>query len=144
MKESNQDRKILDYIKGRYGNACRTEKRHADRYSEGGLPDLNIVVYGVSIQIEDKVQEEFPRDNQFLRLLEYETAGAISFWCDSFEMFLYKWEELVEGDERFQYMKKKWEERVNKVDNWGLAFIDYKEKHMEDRKLWIKYYKENK
>lgn len=145
VKESAQDQRILAWIKERYGNACRLEKRHADRYTEAGLPDLNIVVYGVSIQIEDKVITEFPRDNQLLRLLQYQTAGAITFWCDSMEMFERKWETLVEGDRRFQFMKAEWESIYGgKEYNWAHSIENYKQEQEQNREAWMQYYKETR
>ena len=142
MKESSQDQKIISWVKERYGNACKNEKRHADRYSERGLPDLNFVVYGMSIQIEDKVEKEFPRDDQLLRLLEYGTAGAISFWADTFEMFLSKWEEYVEGNSTFQYLKSIWKEP--EISNSALRFEQYKLLQQENRRQWLLKYKESK
>lgn len=142
MKESNQDQKIIAWVQDRYGIACKTEKRHADRYSERGLPDLNFVVYGMSIQIEDKLEKEFPRDDQLQRLSEYATSGAISFWVDTFEMFLSKWEEYVEGNLVFKYLKSVW--REPEISNSALRFLDYKEKQQNNRKEWLQRYKENK
>lgn len=141
MKESSQDRKILSWIRDKYGNACKLEKRHADRYTERGLPDLSICVYGMNIQIEDKIIKEFPRDDQLLRMYEYQTAGAISFWTDSFEMFLEKWEQLVEGDYRFKFMKSEWLKR-EEVVNIAVSFLGYKEEQENNRKEWLKHYKE--
>lgn len=142
MKESNQDQKIIKWIEDTYGEACRTEKRHADRYTEVGLPDINVVLYGMSIQIEDKIIKEFPRDDQINRLLEYQTAGAISMWVDSFEMFLGKWEKYVEGNPIFKYLKSVWKEP--EISNKALRFIDYKTKQVQNREEWMKIYKENK
>jgi hypothetical protein len=142
MKESNQDQKIIAWVKNRYGNACKTEKRHADRYSERGLPDLNFVVYGMSIQIEDKIEKEFPRDDQLQRALEYKNAGAISFWVDTFEMFLSKWEEYVEGNPVFAYLKSIWKEPEE--PNPAIRFLRYNEEQQENRKQWLLKYKENK
>ena len=142
MKESVQDQKIISWVKERYGIACKLEKRHADRYSERGLPDLNFVVYGMSIQIEDKVEKEFPRDDQLQRMLEYKTAGAISFWVDTFEMFLSKWEELVEGNTIFKYVKSAWKEP--EISNIAFRFLDHKKKEEDNRAYWLKIYKENK
>ena len=145
QRESDQDSDIAQYLKSRYGNACRFEKRHADAFTEVGLPDINLSVYGMSIQIEDKIRGEFPRDNQIKRLLEYDTSGAISFWVDSFEMFIEKWEELVEGDPRFRFMKSEWEKRDSienlKNRNIALAFIEYKEKQVNIRDEQLLKYK---
>lgn len=137
--ESAQDEQIKDYLEARYGDAVRYEKRHADKYSEVGLPDINISFYGMSIQIEDKVPKEFPRDNQLQKLNEYKDSGAIVFWCDSFKMFLSKWEELVEGDPRVQYLKEHYT-----LDNKSRAyrFLDYKKYQEEDRQKWMEIYKQ--
>ena len=142
MKESNQDQKIIQWLKDRYGKACKTEKRHADRYSERGMPDLNITVYGFSVQIEDKVEGEFPRDDQLQRLLEYQTAGSVSFWADTFEMFLSKWEEYVEQNPVFIYLKSIWKEPL--ITNVALRFENYKSEQKENRRQWMLKYKENK
>lgn len=145
-KESDQDSDIALWLKEKYGKAVRFEKRHADRYTEVGLPDINICLYGMSIQIEDKLITEFPRDNQLQKLLEYDNAGAISFWVDTFDMFLEKWELFVEGDPRFKYMKLCWEQRdalenlSNK--NQAIAFIEYKTKQLKIRQEQLLKYKE--
>ena len=137
--ESDQDEQIKLYLEQRYGDAVRYEKRHADQYSEVGLPDINISFYGMSVQIEDKVPKEFPRDNQLQKLNEYKDSGAIVFWCDSFKMFLSKWEELVEGDPRVQYLK----EHYNISDKARVyRFLDYKKSQEDDRKKWMEIYKQ--
>lgn len=138
-KESSQDEQIRDYLKDRYGNAVRFEKRHADQYSELGLPDINISIYGICVQIEDKLPKEFPRDNQLEKLNQYKVSGAIVFWCDSFKMFLSKWEELVEGDIRFQYMKSQYKEDTRP---YVYSYMDYREEQIKDREKWMKIYKE--
>lgn len=136
--ESDQDEQIKNYLEARYGDAIRYEKRHADKYSEVGLPDINISFYGMSIQIEDKVPKEFPRDNQLQKLNEYKDSGAIVFWCDSFKMFLYKWENLVEGDPRVKYLKEHYT-----IDSKSRVyrFLDYKKAQEEDREKWMDIYK---
>lgn len=137
--ESAQDEQIKEYLEHRYGDAIRYEKRHADKYSEVGLPDINISFYGMSVQIEDKVPKEFPRDNQLQKLNEYKDSGAIVFWCDSFKMFLSKWEELVEGDYRVQYLKEQY--KIS-TESRAYRFLDYKRSQEEDRQKWLKIYKE--
>lgn len=138
-KESSQDEQIKIYLENRYGNAVRFEKRHADQYSEIGMPDINISLYGMSIQIEDKLPKEFPRDNQLEKLNQYRVSGAIVFWCDSFKMFLYKWEELVEKDPRIQFLKNNYKE-----DNrpYVYSYLEYREEMTKDREKWLKIYKE--
>ena len=138
-KESSQDEQIKLYLKNRYGNAVRFEKRHADNYSEVGLPDINLSVYGMSVQIEDKLPKEFPRDNQLEKLNQYKVSGAIVFWCDSFKMFLRKWEELVEGDPRIKFLKENYKEDSRP---YVYSFLDFKKEQMEDREKWMKIYKE--
>lgn len=138
-KESAQDNQIKEYLEHRYGNAVRFEKRHADQYSEIGLPDINISLYGMSIQIEDKLPKEFPRDNQLEKLNQYRVSGAIVFWCDSFKMFLSKWEELVEGDPRFKYMKENY--KFNNV-TYISTYLEYRQSQIDDRDKWLKIYKE--
>ena len=138
-KESSQDEQIKLYLENRYGRAVRFEKRHADRYSEVGLPDINISLYGMSIQIEDKLPKEFPRDNQLEKLNQYRVSGAIVFWCDSFKMFLSKWEELVEGDKRFQYLKSLY---VPEEKPYVYGMMEYIKEQKEDREKWLKKYKE--
>lgn len=138
-KESSQDEQIKLYLENRYGNAVRFEKRHADQYSEIGLPDINLTLFGMSIQIEDKLPKEFPRDNQLEKLNQFRVAGAIVFWCDSFKMFLSKWEELVEGNELFKYMREHY-----KVDDrpYVYSYLEYRQSQIEDREKWMKIYKE--
>lgn len=136
--ESDQDEQIKIYLENRYGDAIRYEKRHADKYSEVGLPDISISLYGMSIQIEDKVPGEFPRNNQLQKLNEYKDSGAIVFWCDSFKMFLSKWEEYVEGDPRVKFLKANYS-IPNKARPY--RFLDYIKSQEEDREKWMQIYK---
>ena len=138
-KESAQDEQIRLYLEDRYGSAVRFEKRHADKFSEVGLPDINLTLYGMSIQIEDKLPKEFPRDNQLEKMNQFKDAGAIVFWCDSFKMFLHKWETMVEGDERFQYMKSKYAPDTRPV---AYRYMEYRQSQIEDREKWLKKYRE--
>lgn len=59
---------------------------------EVGLPDLIgcIPPFGRTIVIETKIKNNKPTSIQLYRLHEYEMAGAIAFWCNSFEDYLNK------------------------------------------------------
>jgi hypothetical protein len=54
---------------------------------EIGLPDINacIAPKGRTLVIETKVANNTPTKMQLFRLKEYEDAGAIAFWCNSFK-----------------------------------------------------------
>ena len=138
--ESLQDQQIRDYLNSKYGLAVVVEKRHADKFTKVGLPDLNITFYGVSIQIEDKRPKEFPRDNQLKNLNEYRLGGAIVFWCDSFKMFLNKWNNLVLKDPRVIYMMSNYPlgdaSKLSEVKE----YLNYKEQQIVDREKWLKVY----
>ena len=138
--ESLQDQQIRDYLNSKYGLAVVVEKRHADKFTKVGLPDLNITFYGVSIQIEDKRPKEFPRDNQLKNLNEYRLGGAIVFWCDSFKMFLNKWNNLVLKDPRVIYMMSNYPlGDVSKLSEVK-EYLNYKEQQIVDREKWLKVY----
>jgi hypothetical protein len=142
-KESLQDQQIRDYLNYNYGLAVVVEKRHADKFTKVGLPDLNITFYGVNIQIEDKRPNEFPRDNQLKNLNEYRLSGAIVFWCDSFKMFLSKWNELVLKDPRVIYMMNNYPLGNISELSEVKEFLEYKELQLKDREEWQKIYKKD-
>lgn len=140
--ESAQDQQIREYLEFTYGSAVVVEKRHADNYTKVGLPDLNISFYGVSVQIEDKRPGEFPRDNQLKNLNEYRLSGGISFWCDSFKMFLTKWNTLVLGDSRVKYMMSEYPLGNPKEISEVKEYLNYRESQIKDRENWKIIYKQ--
>lgn len=140
--ESAQDQQIRDYLEFTYGSAVVVEKRHADNYTKVGLPDLNISFYGVSVQIEDKRPGEFPRDNQLKNLNDYRLSGGISFWCDSFKMFLTKWNTLVLGDPRVKYMINHYPLGNPKDISDVKEYLKYRELQIKDREEWQITYKQ--
>lgn len=140
--ESAQDQQIRDYLEFTYGSAVVVEKRHADNYTKVGLPDLNISFYGVSVQIEDKRPGEFPRDNQLKNLNDYRLSGGISFWCDSFKMFLTKWNTLVLEDPRVKYMINHYPLGNPKDISDVKEYLKYRELQIKDREEWQIIYKQ--
>ena len=64
---------------------------------EVGLPDLIgcIPPDGRTLVIETKIKNNKPTQIQLYRLEEYKKAGAISFWCNSFEDYLKKLKESI-------------------------------------------------
>lgn len=62
---------------------------------EVGIPDLIgcIPPSGKTIAIETKIRNNKPTKIQLYRMEEYRKAGAIVFWCNSFEDYLEKLKE---------------------------------------------------
>lgn len=58
--------------------------------SENGHPDLFCFKNGVTMVIEVKDKGNKPRPLQYFRLNEWVEDGFKAFWCDSFIMFLDK------------------------------------------------------
>lgn len=71
---------------------CKVIKIHGDQYMEVGLPDLIgcLPPDGRTIVIETKIKYNKPTKIQLYRLKQYTDAGAIAFWCNSFEDYLNK------------------------------------------------------
>lgn len=95
MKESALYSKIVKDLQTRYPN-CKIIKIHGDEFMEIGLPDLIgcLPPQGRTIVIETKVKYNKPTPIQLYRLEEYRKAGAISFWCNSFDDYLSKLKEF--------------------------------------------------
>lgn len=91
MKESDLVSKIKKDIIDRYPNS-KVIKIHGNQYMEIGIPDINacIAPHGKTLVIETKINDNTPTKMQHFRLMEYERAGAVSFWCNSFEDYLEK------------------------------------------------------
>ena len=53
------------------------EKRHGSAYTGGGLPDLHIVVNGISIEVELKAPHGRPSELQKQKLNQIDSAGCI-------------------------------------------------------------------
>lgn len=91
MKESSLVSLIKKDLKNRFPGS-KVIKIHGNQFMEIGLPDINacIAPYGKTLVIETKVHKNTPTEMQLYRLKEYQDAGAISFWCNSFEDYLDK------------------------------------------------------
>jgi len=91
MKESALVAKIKKDLVERFPNS-KIIKMHGNQYMEIGLPDINgcLAPNGRTLVIETKVKSNVPTPIQLFRLEEYKKAGAISFWCNSFEDYLEK------------------------------------------------------
>lgn len=65
------------------------EKRHGSAYTGGGLPDMHIVVNGVSIEAELKAPNGRPSELQIQKLNQIDEAGCIGMvlYPDDFEKF---------------------------------------------------------
>lgn len=91
MKESSLVSLIKKDLKNRFPGS-KVIKIHGNQFMEIGLPDINacIAPNGKTLVIETKVAKNKPTEMQLYRLKEYHDAGAIAFWCNSFEDYLEK------------------------------------------------------
>lgn len=53
------------------------EKRHGSVYTGGGLPDMHIVVNGISLEVELKAPNGRPSELQIQKLNQIDAAGCI-------------------------------------------------------------------
>ena len=96
MKESTLYARIVKDLRTQFPN-CKIIKIHGSEYMEVGLPDLIgcLPPDGKTIVIETKIKDNKPTEIQKFRLNEYAKAGAIAFWCNSFEDYQDKLKRLM-------------------------------------------------
>ena len=65
------------------------EKRFANAYTEAGLPDMHIVIKGISIEAELKQATGRPSDLQLIKIQRIIESGSIAFilYPKDFELF---------------------------------------------------------
>ena len=96
MKETDLYLKIESHLSKNFPG-CKVIKIHGDQFMEVGIPDLIgcLPPNGKTIAIETKIRDNKPTKIQLYRLKQYKQAGAISFWCNSFEDYLQKLKESL-------------------------------------------------
>jgi len=87
---------LIKAIEGLRSKGCmvKVRKRHGGAYGTSGEPDIEACIDGRSVQIECKAPGNTPTPLQLKRLQEWEDAGALAFWTDSWKSGIY----MIETD----------------------------------------------
>jgi len=60
------------------------------KLNKNGLPDIIAFKGGMTLMVEVKSEGKKPSELQLFRIEEVAKFGVVSFWCDTFAMFLNK------------------------------------------------------
>lgn len=84
------------------------EKRWGNAYSGGGLPDMHVVIHGLSVELEIKAARGRPSELQKFKMVQILESGGIGFFLypKNFEKFKELVEELIDYE--------------SCIDQWGI------------------------